>query len=78
MLEAGKVVTVCAEPAMAGDTHNWIASNDKTKHNKNLFTSPLLITISIFSDRIKITVSVQDLFFHVNENIKKLFPPRHS
>jgi hypothetical protein len=48
MLEAGKVVTVGAKVAMAGDAHNWIASNDKTKHNKNLFTSPLLITI-VFS-----------------------------
>jgi hypothetical protein len=48
MLEAGKVVTVGAEPAMAGDAHNWIASNDKTTHKKNLFTSPLLITI-VFS-----------------------------
>jgi hypothetical protein len=48
MLVAGKVVTVGAEPAMAGDAHNWIASNDNAKHNRNLFTSPLL-TILIVS-----------------------------
>jgi hypothetical protein len=62
MLEAGKVVTVGSEKAMAGDAHNWIASNDKTTHKKNLFTSTPPDNNSIISDRIKITVSVHDLF----------------
>ena len=55
---------------MAGDAHNWIASSDNATHNKNLFTSPLLTTIVVFSDRIKITVSVHDSFSHVNEILR--------